>query len=535
MTVLCWRSHLLLLLLCLQLCVFGPSGSHAGKLLLFPMDGSHWLSMLGVIQQLQQKGHEVVVIAPEASVYIKEGPFYTLKKYPVPFQVENVTASFAELGHSAFDQDPFLRRVVKTYERVKRQSAMLLSGCSYLLHNAEFMASLEESHFDALLTDPFLPCGSIVAQFLALPSVYFLNTLPCGLDLEATQCPAPLSYVPIGLTLNSDRMNFLERVRNMLFALSQNFLCNVVYSPYASLASEILQKEVTIKDLLSPASIWLMRYDFVKDYPKPIMPNMVIIGGINCLQKKPVSQEFEAYINASGEHGIVVFSLGSMVSEIPQKKAMEIAEALGRIPQTVLWRYTGTRPSNLAKNTILVKWLPQNDLLAHPKARAFITHSGSHGVYEGICNGVPMVMMPLFGDQMDNAKRMETRGAGVMLNVLEMTADDLENALKTVINDKSYKENIMRLSSLHKDRPIEPLDLAVFWVEFVMRHKGAPHLRPAAHDLTWYQYHSLDVIGFLLAIVLTVVFIVFKCCAFGFRKCFGGKGRVKKSHKSKTH
>lgn len=72
----------------------------------------------------------------------------------------------------------------------------------------------------------------------------------------------------------------------------------------------------------------------------------------------------------------------------------------------------------------------------HPKTRAFITHSGSHGIYEGICNGVPMVMLPLFGDQMDNAKRMESRGAGVSLNVLEMTSEDLENALKTVINDK---------------------------------------------------------------------------------------------------
>uniref|UniRef100_D6RH94 UDP glucuronosyltransferase 1 family, polypeptide A7C n=1 Tax=Mus musculus TaxID=10090 RepID=D6RH94_MOUSE len=51
-----------------------------------------------------------------------------------------------------------------------------------------------------------------------------------------------------------------------------------------------------------------------------------------------VPEEFEAYVNASGEHGIVVFSLGSMVSEIPEKKAMEIAEALGRIPQTVIQR-----------------------------------------------------------------------------------------------------------------------------------------------------------------------------------------------------
>ena len=115
-----------------------------------------------------------------------------------------------------------------------------------------------------------------------------------------------------------------------------------------------------------------------------------------------------------------------------------------------------------------------------------------------------------------------------------MTSDDLANALKTVINDKSYKENIMHLSSLHKDRPIEPLDLAVFWVEFVMKHKGAKHLRPAAHDLTWYQYHSLDVIGFLLAIVLGVVFIVYKFCVFGYRKCFGKKERAKKSPKSKV-
>ncbi|KAG3275578.1 UDP-glucuronosyltransferase 1A1 isoform X2 [Ictidomys tridecemlineatus] len=523
------------LLLGLLLCVLNPSISHAEKLLIIPVDGSHWLSMVGVIQQLQKRGHEMVVITPEASIHIKEASFYSLKKYPVPFQREDVETSFAELGFYAFENVPFLQHVAKMYEKAQKDSAVLLSGCSHLLHNKEFMASLVESDFDAVLTDPFLPCGSIVAQYLDLPAVNFLNALPCGLDLKATQCPSPLSYVPRALTSNSDHMTFLQRVKNVLIALLENFLCSMVYSPYAALASQVLQRDLTLQDLLSSASVWLMRKDFVKDYPMPIMPNMVFVGGINCLHTKPISQEFEAYVNASGEHGIVVFSLGSMVSEIPQKKAMEIADALGRIPQTVLWRYTGTPPSNLAKNTKLVKWLPQNDLLGHPKTRAFITHAGSHGIYEGICNGVPMVMMPLFGDQMDNAKRMETRGAGVTLNVLEMTSDDLANALKAVINDKSYKENIMRLSSLHKDRPIEPLDLAVFWVEFVMRHKGAPHLRPAAHDLTWYQYHSLDVIGFLLAIVLGVAFIAFKCCAYGCRKCFGKKGSVKKGHKSKAH
>lgn len=412
---------------------------------------------------------------------------------------------------------------------------LIFSHCRTLFNDKKLVEYLKQTSFDAVFLDPFHVCGLTVAKYFSLPSVILTKVIFCHYLEEGAQCPSLPSYVPRLFSKSADTMTFKERVWNHLIYFEERAFCSYYLKTAVEIASEVLQTPVTLTELYSPVSIWLFRTDFVLDFPRPVMPNMVFVGGINCLQGKPLSKEFEAYVNASGEHGIVVFSLGSMVSEIPEKKAMEIAEALGRIPQTVLWRYTGTRPSNLAKNTILVKWLPQNDLLGHPKARAFITHSGSHGIYEGICNGVPMVMMPLFGDQMDNAKRMETRGAGVTLNVLEMTADDLENALKTVINNKSYKENIMHLSSLHKDRPIEPLDLAVFWVEYVMRHKGAPHLRPAAHDLTWYQYHSLDVIGFLLAIVLTVVFIVYKSCAYGCRKCFGGKGRVKKSHKSKTH
>ena len=78
----------------------------------------------------------------------------------------------------------------------------------------------------------------------------------------------------------------------------------------------------------------------------------------------------------------------------------------------------------------------------------------------------------------------------------------------------SYKENVMWLSTIQHDQPVKPLDRAVFWIEFVMRHKGAKHLRPAAHNLTWYQYHSLDVIGFLLVCVATAVFVLTKCCLF---------------------
>ncbi|XP_064289499.1 UDP-glucuronosyltransferase 1A1-like isoform X4 [Passer domesticus] len=506
----------------------------AGRLLVVPVDGSHWLSMREVVDMLQQKGHEVVVVAPEVSMHIKPSKNFVMKMYSGPITQEEMEKDFQVFLHTSLEEGYFLERFLKVYQHMKRLGNLAVSSCEHLLQNKELMRYLEESKFDAILTDPVIPCGVILAEHLSLPSVYFLRGIPCGLDFEATQCPNPPSYVPRAFSELTDRMTFLQRVKNLLFDTQNLFLCNFAFDPFSKLASEFLQREVTVQDLLRKGSVWLLRLEFVLDYPRPLMPNIIPIGGVNCAHKE-LPQEFEAMVNASGEHGIVVFSLGSMVSEIPMKKAMEIAEGLGTVPQTVFWRYTGKAPPNLPKNVKLVKWLPQNDLLAHPKTRAFITHGGSHGVYEGICNAVPMVLMPLFGDQMDNAKRVESRGAGLTLNILEMTSNDISNALKAVINDKRYKENIQRLSDLHLDRPIHPLDLAVHWVEFVMRHKGAPHLRPAAHDLNWVQYHSLDVIAFLAAVTLLVLFISFKCCLCCCRRCFCKKGRTGKATKAKSH
>nr|XP_006123722.1 UDP-glucuronosyltransferase 1-1 isoform X8 [Pelodiscus sinensis] len=518
------------LLLFLVVC----SLAEGGKLLVIPVDGSHWLSMCQVLEKLSLKGHEIVVVMPEVSLLIRPSLYYSVKTYPVPHTKEKLDATVLLIGESIFGKLPFPEKITMLLGNILRVSTMFSSACRHFLYDEELIRYLEDSKFDAVLMDPVLPCGPILAEYLSIPSIYFMRGLPCGLDFKATQCPSPLSYVPRLFTSNSDHMPFTQRMKNLLVTATENFLCYLFYSEYERLASEFLQRQVTVLELFSKASIWLLRYDFVFEYPRPVMPNMVFIGGTNCKQKKSLTKEFESIVNASGEHGFVVFSLGSMVSEIPMKKAQQFAEAFGTIPQTILWRYTGQPPPNLANNTKLIKWLPQNDLLAHPKARAFITHGGSHGIYEGICNGVPMVLMPLFGDQMDNAKRIESRGAGVTLNVLDMTSKDLSAALNTVIYDKSYKENIMRLSALHLDRPIHPLDLAVHWIEFVMRHKGAPHLRPAAHDLNWIQYHSLDVIAFLLAVVLVAMFISWKCCLFCCRKCFCKKGRVSKSSKTKA-
>lgn len=72
--------------------------------------------------------------------------------------------------------------------------------------------------------------------------------------------------------------------------------------------------------------------------------------------------------------------------------------------------------------------------LAHHGVKAFLTHAGSHGLYEALCHGVPMVMLPLGGDQTDNAYRLAARGVGVVLDINEITVESLLQAINEVIN-----------------------------------------------------------------------------------------------------
>ncbi|XP_018598807.2 UDP-glucuronosyltransferase 1-6-like isoform X1 [Scleropages formosus] len=519
------EGKLLSVLMLVISCVgFGQTG----KLLVLPMDGSHWIGVKALAEEMAQRGHDVVVVIPEVSILLGPSKNCTTKAFSVPYTkdlIENMMNNDLMILNN---EQTFLETTIFLLNAISNYNNILKVTGESLFYNQELMSYLRGKQFDALLTDPAWPIGPILGEHLEVPSVYMLRGLPCGLDFKVTACPAPPSFVPRIFTHYSDRMTFPQRTINILVSLVEPLLCKFVCSILDELATRFLQREVTIAEIFKNASVWLTRLDYTFEYPRPLMPNMVMIGGIHCAVRNALPQELETFVNKSGDHGFVVFTLGSMVSQIPEEKAQLFLEAFRQIPQRVLWRYTGPTPANLPQNVKLMKWLPQNDLLGHPKARAFMTHGGTHGLYEGICNGVPMVMMPLFGDQGDNVQRMVTRGVGEVLNIHYTTSEEVVWALNKVINDTSYKEKIQKLSAIHKDRPIEPLDLAVHWTEFVMRHKGAEHLRPAAHNLNWFQYHSLDVIGLLLSVVAIVIAVTVKSCTFCFRKCCRRKTQKKK-------
>ncbi|KAK7798059.1 hypothetical protein U0070_010708, partial [Myodes glareolus] len=105
------------------------------------------------------------------------------------------------------------------------------------------------------------------------------------------------------------------------------------------------RRSTTLTETIGKAEIWLIRSYWDLEFPRPTLPNVDYVGvsTANLLTpcrrtsinsgKNVMDLEMEDFVQTSGEHGVIVFSLGSMVSNMSEDKANAIAWALAQIPQ----------------------------------------------------------------------------------------------------------------------------------------------------------------------------------------------------------
>ncbi|XP_070533938.1 UDP-glucuronosyltransferase 2A1-like isoform X2 [Ptychodera flava] len=337
------------------------------------------------------------------------------------------------------------------------------------------------------------------------------------------------AYIPCLGTGLTDKMTFWDRVYNTAFFIAQYIEFNMALVKFGAIQQKNnIRPDLGIRDLYGDAELFLFNIDFTSSSPRPLMPNTIYLGGYFTEPGRPLDKDLEDFINSSGKHGVVIFALGTY-QVLTNTQFKRFAAALGRLPQKVIAKYGGGDTPDYLKNTTkfkLLKWIPQNDLLGHPKTKALVYHGGVNGIQEAIYHAIPVVGMPIFWDQYDNVQLLVERGMAVALDVNTMTSEDLYQATTKVIEDPKYKENALRLSRINRDRPMQPKELFIFWIEYIIRH-GGTHLRSQAANLNAFQYYLIDVIAFLAIISVIAGLAILKTCRF-FRRAFHAKKKEKK-------
>ncbi|XP_022092204.1 UDP-glucuronosyltransferase 1-7C-like [Acanthaster planci] len=511
--------------------ILQPYDVFAGSILMSAgVDQTHYIFSAKIGRELVRRGHHVTFLLSSSYIHRLNGSDADWFDYQVfnspytPQDVKKMTDNFAQesLNNTYQSQEGYLKLLgrrllgLKSEEEkreelkpTKPMSKYLSFECNILLGDEKLMETLKGRNFDLMTFDLINPCMTLVAQKLSLRYVIITAaSLTPGLHDRWYDIPTNPALVPLYMSGFTDSMTFWQRFRNAFTWLGMSsFMDRLMLGPYDALKIQHnIRTDLNMRETIRNAEFWLFHTHFAMDYPRAVTPNAIMVGGLSADEPKPLDKELEDFFEGSGKHGIVIFSLGSVVNVMSDEMKAMIAGALARLPQRVLWRFPGEPPRNLGQNTKLVSWLPQNDVLGHPKTKVLIYHGGINGMLEAMYHGVPVVTIPLFGEHFECANRLQTRGMAETINLPELTEDKLHRTVVQVLSNESYAANAKRVSAIMKHNVAPPVEVAGHWVEHALLYGGA-YLRSTAGSLTTVQYYMLDVIfvGIVMAVSLFVV------------------------------
>ncbi|XP_014479890.1 PREDICTED: UDP-glucuronosyltransferase 2B30-like [Dinoponera quadriceps] len=470
----------------------------------FPLHGhSHWVMNEPLMKGLAQRGHQVDVIT------------HFPQKKPVP--------NYTDI--SLFGSLPNVRNNISATEiqafgglSMKHLTEIAGNNICELLAHPKIQDLIknppQDPPYDLVIVEVFMaPCFLAFGRHLKVPLV---ATVTCSFHdwlNELSGNSFNPSYVPSLFSSFGQHMNFKERMLN--FLTSHLISAQILY--HTEFQAEYLKKyfdmqDTAIMDLYSDISLYLVNSHYSLSGIRPLTPAIVEVGGLHVKSDNvSLAPEVQKWLDESKD-GCVYFTFGSMVRiETFSKELMEEFYASFKkiAPVRVLMKVAKKEDllPGLPDNVMTQSWFPQIAVLKHKNIRAFITHGGLMGTQEAIYYGVPMIGIPLFGDQKINIQSYERKKIAISLNsVQDVTEEKLTSALNSILKDPTYRENVQYFSKLFVDRPLSPLDTAIFWVEYIKKYGN--FLQSPAMQLYWWQRHLLDVYAFLLLIVIVVLLVV---------------------------
>ncbi|KAL3283599.1 hypothetical protein HHI36_006737 [Cryptolaemus montrouzieri] len=380
-----------------------------------------------------------------------------------------------------------------------------------IFQNSEFQQLLKfPEQFDLMIME-IVSTESLVyvAEHFKVPLITYTSVDASAWSNYLVGNPAPPSCTADVLSPYTNDMTFFQRLDNtILHILHELYLHFWTLPHHDKIAKQNFPGAPDISEYYQKSSLMLVNSDPSVCEPKPKVPGMIEIGGYHIKPLKPLPKDLEEMLNEA-EHGVIYFSMGSNLrsKQMPERVLKLFLNAFSKLKETVLWKWEDEDLPGRPRNVIIKKWLPQNEILAHKNVKLFITHGGFHSTLETIYHGVPCLILPVFADQITNAVRAVRFGYAESINFNDLTPDEFERALGQLLRDSKYTQVAQERSRIMRDKPMSQKDTLTFWVDYVIRHKGAEHLKvKASLRLSWYQYILLDVIAFIIVSVLVIIF-----------------------------
>ena len=398
--------------------------------------------------------------------------------------------------------------------------------CRDLLLNKKLMAELKGS-VDLVLCDISNLCCTVLSELLEVPHVSVITVafmeplITCIIEMPEILLHMNIQPVkiagnavgkdPWGKDRQPEHLSFANRLKNTVSYFFAHMILTGELIPtklWDDHAKSISKYASAYESFWKRFGLVLVSHDFAFTYPQPLYANVKMIGPVLPEPAKNLSVELEKFMSVNKK--VVLVSFGTVLSQYNKELLNTLSVGLSKVPLQVLWKHSGAPPTVVGNNTKIVQWMPQNDILGHKSTVVFLTHGGLNSFQESVYHGVPVIVMPLFGDQHWSASVCAKKQLGVVLDKANLESQKVSEAVMEVLKNSIYKENVMMISKRLKRRKRTPAQEGADWIEYALENDGALHLRSPAGDLAFYQRYMLDVFLFISLIEFLLVYLIMK-------------------------
>lgn len=265
---------------------------------------------------------------------------------------------------------------------------------------------LQKETFDITVVTPFLAneagyylahrFQSKLVQFVTVQASFSYQDFGIGQPHNPAYIPAPFFHFTHPMTFPQRMLNFLGTWAFHYFGRNYYILNKI---------NAILDKHFPGQD--RPCLIELEKntslvlhigHPLINDGLRPVAPNFQYVGMMNCRKPQPLPKDLQAFMD-SAKDGVVYVSFGSVLTaaEMLEERRLLLLNVFKRFPsKKFLWKWETEDMPEKPDNVKLSKWLPQQDILAHPKTIMFLSHGGQSSSQEAWCHQKPTVQKHAF-------------------------------------------------------------------------------------------------------------------------------------------
>lgn len=391
---------------------------------------------VGIGDVLRRRGHRVVFVVEESFAGTLEAKGFEerLMRLTPPPEVEEVPGQFWK--DFIRDTAPVFRK--PTIEQIRDFTAptfeALLDGARYVDERlAEIIAEVRP---DVIVEDNVLTFPAILAS--GTPWVRVVSCNPA--EVKDPDVPPPFSGYPTG-----DRSAWGSYWDEYAAAHAE------LHASFSAFCVERGAPPLPEGEFIH-ASDWLNLYVYPEavDYARarPLGPAWHNLQA--AVRSTDDAWEVPAAL-ADGPGSLIYLSLGSLGSADVALMQGLIDSMASSGHRVIVSKGPQHDQLTLHDNMAGAEFLPQTSVLPH--VDLVITHGGNNTVTESLYFGKPMVLLPLFWDQYDNAQRIDETGLGVRLDTYGHAPEELRAAVDRLLGDAAVAA---RLDEISRDLQAAP-------------------------------------------------------------------------------